>query len=50
MKLFSVSHSGLLMSQRGVGKDVSVPHARRCMTADLKNPYIVGKEKVERFA
>lgn len=47
MKLFSHSHSGLLMSQRVMGKDVNVSHARKCMTADLKNPYVVEKEKVE---
>lgn len=49
MKLFSLSHTGLIMSQNGVGKDVNVSHARRCMAENLKNPNVVEKDKVERF-
>lgn len=49
MKLFSFSHAGLIMSQNGVGKDVNVSHARRCMAENLKNPNVVEKDKVERF-
>lgn len=46
MKLFCLTHSGFLMSQRGVGKDVNVSHDGRCMTEDLKNPDVVDKEKI----
>lgn len=45
MKLFSLSYSGLIMSQNGVGKAVNVSHARRCMAENLKNPNVVEKRK-----
>lgn len=38
------------VSQRGVGEDVNVSHARRGMTEDLQNPDVADKEKVGRFA
>lgn len=47
----SYSHTlyGLLISQRGVGKDANVSHIRRWLKEDLKNPD-VDEEKVETFA